>query len=118
MPNYKESTITGTSYTRANTVTIHNPLNAIPSIHITEESVVQVGDKSILLPVASGHLYGPFNPSNQIALLNPNTLEPTGQTMTEQEVYIALFSKYIAMAQARDAAQAAPPVPPQPPVPP
>jgi len=46
-----------------------------------------------------------FNPANMIDLVDPDTLEKTGETIPEGAVYLALFSRYIAGAKERDEAR-------------
>ncbi len=47
----------------------------------------------------------PFDPAKTIALRDPATGEPTGQTVTYAEAYALLYSAYLSAAAERDAAQ-------------
>jgi len=49
-----------------------------------------------------------YDPEKTFDIYDPVTLEPTGQTMTHQEMYLALFSAYMSTAKARDAKNAEP----------
>ena len=104
MANYKETTGSGTSWTRANRVMILNPLESdIPKqISFFEETVAIIGDTTI--KSESGYAVAYYSPDKPIDLLNPQTGESTGKTITQAEVYQAIYSMYIAAAQARDLA--------------
>jgi len=45
-----------------------------------------------------------YVPSAVIEILDPATNNPTGETITQQNLYNILYSLYIATAKARDAA--------------
>ncbi len=47
-----------------------------------------------------------FDPAKQVAIIDPSTGAPTGATMTFADIYVAVYSAYLAEAQARDAAAA------------
>jgi hypothetical protein len=54
-------------------------------------------------------LVGAFDPvAGLFPLVNPETGEPLGQTMTHAQLYVALHSLYMHLAQERDAAQVPP----------
>ena len=100
MAEYKESQITGSEYTRCNQVVISNPLGETPQIQFHESRVVKMADRH--LTETQGVLQIAFDADKEVPLLNPETLEPTGQSMTMQQMYVALFSAYIQAAVARD----------------
>jgi hypothetical protein len=102
MPDYKESSVTGTQWQRCNDVHIRNPLGQTPTVAMAEELVTAMGAQTYSKPV--GYLSFPFVPSETIVILNPLTGQITGQTMTMQDVYVALWSVYMAKAAERDAA--------------
>lgn len=102
MADYKETTISGKKWTRCVVVTIHNKRNAIPTIDFREQVVEIIDGKEKLS--ASGNIFCDFNPSNVIELVDPETLLPTGQTVLEYDVYLALFSRYLQAAKVRDEA--------------
>ena len=112
--NYKETSISGTSWTRCRAVTIVNPLAGTgernpmtnelrgPTAHFQEEVVVS-------LPTGNQIIAGPscaksFSADTVITLLDPATGVATGGSMTHAELYRALFSLYMATAAERDAA--------------
>lgn len=102
MADYKQSTVSGNSWTRCHTVAVSNQYGSAPSVSYREESLLDVDGKTIRLSV--GEVGGPVDLSAEIAILDQTTLEPTGQTVPIAVVYAALFSDYIARARARDAA--------------
>lgn len=100
MPNYKESQITGTTWQRCNGVHISNPYGAAPSVQFSEEIITVLNGNPVTL--ATSALTSGFDTNAMIELLDPETMQPTGQTMSEGAVYLALFSKYMAEAKKRD----------------
>lgn len=109
MPNYKETNVTGTSYVRANEVTVRNVLDGYKGIMYVEEEVSILGEKIMRENVGALHQeFTAENASTEFPLLNPVTNEPIGATATFQEVYVLLFSLYYHMAALRDAANEQP----------
>ena len=105
MQNYKETSISGTSYVRAREVTIANQLGGYKGIMYAEEHVSVFGDKIMRENVGAIHQeFTAENASTEFPLLNPITNEPIGSTATFQDVYVLLFSLYYHMAAQRDAA--------------
>lgn len=101
MPSYRETTIAGTQYQRCHQVLIHNPLNGQAIIEMFEEVVATFGNAAYSKP--SDGLRFAFDPAESIPLLDPTTGDSTGQTMTQEQIYRAIYSLYIAKATARDA---------------
>ena len=106
MADYNEQTVTGKSWQRCYAITVANPYAGTPSIVFSEEVLTLLGDKSHRTSLNSVSLH--YDPEATVDLYDPATLEPTGQTMTHQEMYLALFGAYMTAAKARDAAQVAP----------
>jgi hypothetical protein len=104
MSKYQQQNITGEEYTRCNVITIVNPLNKTPSIQFNEERITVLSDRVLETPI--GQITIAFDASKEIVLLNPQTGEPVGKSITHLDLYVALYSAYIASATARDAAQA------------
>ena len=102
MANYKQEQIAGESYVRANAVLLENPKNGAPRIVFTEERWYDLGN-GIAAAAPVGQLAVPFEPSARIDILDPDTGAATGITMTQAQVYAAIYSVYIASAIARDA---------------
>lgn len=102
MPDYKETTVAGTSWQRCNNVNISNPRNATPMVLLSEEVIAQVNG-SEFAKTADGISFA-FDPALVIPLRDPTTgdLIPDA-TMTGMDVYVALYSLYILKATERDA---------------
>ena len=102
MPNYQETTVSGSEYTRCNVITIINPYGRTPAVDFSEErATVLAADRVIFEQL--GHISLSFDPSKVIQLLDPNTGLPTGVEATYGDAYIMLFSAYMAAAMERDA---------------
>jgi len=93
-----ETQITGQSWLRAKTITIYNSEpNTPPVVRFEEETYTQLSDgRSISNPggATSGQMGDPTTP---IALLDPNTLEPTGATITHGELYAAMVGLWVSL---------------------
>lgn len=104
MANYKETNITGTKYRRAYQVTMHNGLNKPKYIRFSEEDVLLMDGETV--HQQGPNISEPFTEENggtSIPLLNPEDGVPTGETMTYQEIYGAIYSLYLHLASIRDA---------------
>jgi hypothetical protein len=109
MPNYQESAVAGTSWTRACRVICENPLSGQGlSAGFVEERVVSMGaDQQMTQPM--GVLTEPFSAANMgevFNLLDPATGAVIG-TSTYGAVFMQLHSLYYHVAAKRDAAPAA-----------
>lgn len=112
MPNYRETSLTGTSWVRCRAVTITNPLTGTgelnlhtqsiegPTAYFQEEKVVVMDGGQMRQDV--GACQQAFLPDGEIALRNPDTGELTGTTATHAQLYAILFSLYMQTALARD----------------
>lgn len=98
--NYKESTLSGSQWQRCVRVTIDNNYGQVPQVTFHEEVVTQVGDKQF--KENCGAVYAEFDQNAVIQLLSPETGEPTGATMTQGQVHLAMWSLYMAKAKERD----------------
>lgn len=112
MPNYKQSTVAGTTWQRCQQVVLDNPLGAIPTIRFDEQEVIALGGQEIKR--SAGSLSLPFDPALPIPLRDPSTGALTGDASTYGAVYVLIYSAYMAAAEARDAALAPQPAPPAP----
>lgn len=104
MPNnYKSTAVATESWCRANKVTVENELGQIPVISFSEEEVLVVNGKKLVL---GGALLqeNMGDPSVTFDLLNPETDEVIG-SVSYMDVYVTLYSLYKKLALARDAAQ-------------
>ena len=110
--NYNQSDISGTSWTRCRQVVINNPLPGKGPIDIVtglavgpncvffEETALQT--QTEVLTFDSGACQQKYTPSKSIALLDPATSNPTGESVTQEKLYQILYSLYIETAKARD----------------
>ena len=118
MPDYKETTVTGTAYIRANQVVVANPLEGVKAVSYYEEQVVNLEDDQIIRP--QGGIQEPFtqdNASEEFDLVDPVDGTPLGMTMEYKDLYVALHSLYLHLAAKRDAAATTAAVPPVEPTP-
>lgn len=114
--NYKETNLTGTSWTRCKSITITNPLANDPTpgpavqqppkpiALFNEETVTQLSNNSVSKQ-DTGYCSTEFNPISTIPLIDTETGAPTGETITHAELYRILFSLYMQTATSRDALQ-------------
>ena len=120
--DYKESPLIGTTWQRCRAVTISNPHSSlkksiqdpngppmtmkkvplVPEVFFQEETAMALPDGRVLLQDV-GSCRAEFSAGGSFPLLNPETGEALGVTMSHQELYVALFSLYMATATARDA---------------
>jgi len=100
MPNYKESNISGVEWQRCHTVTIQNQLESPKKIDFQEEQVIDISGKIYHEWVAGCSAV--FDATASFNILDPETNLETGQTMTHEDLYIALYSLYMQTANQRD----------------
>lgn len=100
MPNYKESDISGVAWQRCHTVSIQNSLELQKKIDFQEEQVIDISGKIYHEWVAG--CSANFDPTASFDILDPQTNVATGQTMTHEDLYIALYSLYMQVASERD----------------
>jgi len=100
MPNYKESNISGVEWQRCHTVTIQNQLESLKKIEFQEEQVIDISGK-IYHEWVSG-CSAVFDATASFNILDPQTNAETGQTMTHEDLYVALYSLYMQTANQRD----------------
>lgn len=114
MANYQESNISGVTWTRCNTVIITNPLPGSPSAEVRpttkepyppsatfkEEQIMSIDNK--IYVTGNSICAKDFEPTSLIPLLDPNTNQPTGTSVTHAELYQILYSLYIQTAMERD----------------
>lgn len=101
--NYKQTTLSGTSWTRCRCVTINNPLTGdAPIAYFQEEKVISIDGAQTT--VDAGSCRKAFDPAATIPMLDPATGVATGATVTHAELYAILFSLYMQTAVERDGA--------------
>ena len=100
---YQQTDVQGTTHKRGRSITFENPYNAIPSVYVAEERVIDLGDKKIT--ESSGAIIKNIYPellNTEFPLLNPLNNEPLGPNASYQQLYVMLFSLYWHLAQERD----------------
>lgn len=84
MADYKEATVSGTTWTRALRVQVDNPYGGNPSIMFTEEEVTKIGEKNITQ--LSANLSCSFDSAVQLHV----------------DIYTKLNELYVLLREARD----------------
>lgn len=102
MSGYLETEVAGTTYIRCKEITIYNPINKTPIVAYKEEKVVALGDQQVLTVPVPSSLNKTYDPTQSIDIIDPETLLPTGNTIMMAEIYVLLFSAYLAAAKERD----------------
>ena len=105
MANYNETPVAGSTWTRCSSVYIGNNYGVTPTITFGEQQLIALDNLSPLVVNSNTSCSTEFNGASNIVILDPTTGTPTGQTVTQQELYNILYSLYIATAQARDTSQ-------------
>lgn len=100
MADYKETNVSGKSWQRAQLVIISNHLGQVPTVTYHEEEYLVFETGTIQRPTTQ--LSYTIDPTAEIALRDPETLELTGNTIPVALVHQALFSDYINRALERD----------------
>jgi len=88
---------------RCKAVTIVNPHSSTgqtPVAYFQEEAAVAFGDSTILTERDSCQLS--FDPQAEIDVVDPQTGNSTGETVTHGQLYKLLFSLYMDAAKKRD----------------
>ena len=95
MANYQETTASGTSWVRSNSVNIQNPLNGTPSVTFNTETVIQLEGGATIVQPNMRWINKVFNSTEEFPIINPETNEPTGTFSTHSELYALLYSLFI-----------------------
>lgn len=109
MPNYNESNVTGTTWQRCYKIEVRNPYQGPKGAIFLEEEVTSLANGKIIQEPTT-NMQELFDvPTKTIELVNPETGDLLGNSVTYQDVYVILYSLYMQLAAARDAAQSPPP---------
>jgi len=100
MAQYQEQTGQGQVWQRCYSIAVDNPLGGQATITFNEEKVMSIADQVVRTPHAMCRKK--FNAQMTFPIRNPQTGEPTGDTMTHLELYNILYSLYMHTAQQRD----------------
>ena len=110
MANYKETTISATSWVRASYITIQNQLGVTPYISFQEEEVFQAGS-SVVTRSPNSMTFPPVgasfaDPTTQFSLVHPVTGVVLGSAKY-LDIQVMIYSLYMHLAKVRDTAAAA-----------
>ncbi|MCA1774965.1 MAG: hypothetical protein LC676_04955 [Loktanella sp.] len=87
--------VAGESYVRCPQVVIDNRLGRTPVVTFHREQVIGLGGGNVQrYPLPPRPL--PFDSAASVPVINPETGEPTGATITQGELYALVFSVFIA----------------------
>ena len=100
MADYKETTVNGKAWQRAQMIHISNHLGQLPTVTYQEEEILALDTGNIQRLV--GQIGYTIDPLGEIALRDPDTLELTGDTVPVALVHQALLSDYLNRAYERD----------------
>lgn len=107
-PDYRQSDVTGQKWRRSCHGEFDNAHGRVPWIRFDWEDRIALADGTTLGTPAAGSTLRHFDtPSAVLALRNPETGAPTGQTITHGELYAILWSLAMESAALQDAAEAA-----------
>jgi hypothetical protein len=102
--DYRQTEGSATSWRRSYQVIVNNPRNGAPSVIFHEEDRVNMNGVEFAASTAPTSVTATFDPEASIPLLNPETGEPTGTSLSQRDLYVTLFSLYMQLARARDSA--------------
>jgi hypothetical protein len=105
MADYKEQTVSGTSWQRSWQIVMGNPLGGLPTVRYDEEQVINLDSEQIRKSVDGGGIGYTIDPFAEIELRDTDTLEKTGETISVSLIHQALFSDYLNRAETRDSQQ-------------
>lgn len=89
--------IAGEIHTRCRQVIIDNPYGKAPAVTYHQEKIVGTdGGQVMHMPMSP--LPMTFDPAVEIPIIDPETGEDTGATMTQSEIYTLIYSAYLATA--------------------
>lgn len=87
--------VAGESYVRCPQVIIDNRLGKTPVVTFHREQVVGLDGGNVQrYPLAPRPL--PFDPTASVDVIDPETGNPTGATITQGELYAMIFSIFVA----------------------
>ena len=98
--NYNQKDVVGVTYQRCNRIILENPKDGVPCMSFVEEEVTLIPGKEIKTPLGQINLY--YDPHGVFELINPITNQPLGQTVSQTQLQVFLYSLYIQSAKKRD----------------
>lgn len=104
MADYRQAQLSGTKWRRCCGIDIHNPYNKPAQVNFREQDVVLIDDKTVQLD--TGNITITVVPEKTFPLIDPTTGLHTGTSVSHAEVYVILYSAYLAEAVERDQREA------------
>lgn len=86
--------VAGESYIRCHQVVIDNRLGHAPTIAFHRERIIGLADGATVTQPMSPREVA-FDPAAVVPVLNPETGEPTGQTVTQGDLYALIYSAFV-----------------------
>lgn len=104
MANYNELDVNSTSYQRAKSIHVTNEYGKDPYVSFSEELVVELpGNEAAHKELGVvGEGFTATNKDEVVTLVDPVTGNPSAETITYAEIYNALRSLYLHLANKRD----------------
>ena len=108
MSDYKETSVSGSSYQRCSSIEISNGFDR-KHIGFYEQKVFNMDDGEKIVKGAGSIMkeFTPENAATSFDVLDPTTNARSGVSMTFGETYAVLYSLYLHLASERDAEVAA-----------
>jgi len=102
MANYQETVVEGaiSKWRRLSHGVIYN--SETPRIELHDEDLTVLPDGKSISSYVGSLSYAMSDPTVEIPIIDPTTFEPTEETMTAGEVWVALASVYLWLARQRD----------------
>ena len=87
--------VAGESYIRCPQVVIDNRLGHAPTIAFSRERIIGLADGvTVTQPMSPREVA--FDPAAVVPVLDPETGEPTGKTVTQGDLYALIYSVFVA----------------------
>ena len=90
-----ETPLSGQQYRRCNQIVIDNRLGQAPTITFHQETVIGLAGGQVMHAPMQPQILA-FDPSHEIAIINPETGADTGDTITQAEIYALVYSAFVA----------------------
>lgn len=88
--------IAGEAYRRCSQIIIDNPHGGVPTVTFGQETIIGAPSGSLHVPMSPMQMA--FDPAARIPVIDPETGEPTGDEITQADLYGLLYSAYFALA--------------------
>lgn len=102
---YREEVIEGqiSTWPRARQMVLDNPLDYYPSVMCLESQATRLPDGSAIEKFTGNLTHTMDDPTLEIPMVDPDTLEPTATTFTAGDYALRSTSVYLFLARQRDA---------------